>query len=132
MRRVKATLLAYWPVIAMSLAGIWTTVTVVRAVYIFFAPLPPGCLKLDAFDEIRLTSSVLNIGVPFSLACLIVGTALAIRRRYPMRPFVIVTMFTVLSLFSAVVFWSYLARIHDPSDDLWGRCVWWVKYCRIR
>ncbi|MBI3987122.1 MAG: hypothetical protein HY343_09390 [Lentisphaerae bacterium] len=112
-------------VISISLAAIWNCGATALGLYIWFEPVPPGSMKLDAYDEIWFVSTILNGSIPIFLLGLAIGGVLAARRSIPLLAFIVASLLFLASLAPTLVFWQEIVRAHGPEINLWRNHIWW-------
>jgi hypothetical protein len=112
-------------VAVMGAAAVWNCGAAALALHVWFRPVPPGSMKLDAMTEIWLIAGVLNKSLPIFAVAFISAVVLAARRKAPALVIVVMALLFLASLAPAVVFWQELARIHGPEINLWKDHIWW-------
>ncbi|MCC5849198.1 MAG: hypothetical protein JJU29_14015 [Verrucomicrobia bacterium] len=115
-------------VLVIVLAAAWNGLATAMALHLWFMPVPPDALKLDAADEIRLIGTILNGTLPIFLLCFLTGSVLAIRWKFPAVDLLVVSFLFVVSLAPGLVLWQELVRAHGPEINLWRVSAWWFVW----
>jgi hypothetical protein len=85
----------------------------------------PGSIKLDWHDEINRMDRVLNHLIPAGALLLVGHIAILWKTKNWGRSVLAYELTCFLSAtFVAISVWSFIAKAHAPTIDLW-RSIWW-------
>ncbi len=113
----------------MNAAGVWNCAATALALHIWFEPLAPHSLRIDAAVEIGLLAGILNISLPLCIIALVLAVGTAIHCKEFVNTITVVTIFVIASLAPALIFWQMLVRDHEPMVNLWKAHIWWCIGC---
>lgn len=105
---------------------LWMLFGLVFSIYTWFEPAPPGSIKVDAYEEIAVTASVLNVALPIAILALLAGFYFARTRRIPRAAPIIFSVVVIGLTIGNICWWRYMDDNHGPSISLTKNHLWWA------
>lgn len=104
----------------------WMIVGTTLAIWMWYAPAPPGSFKLDAHNEIMICSQVLNWALPLGLILTFLAVFASFRSRFSVPVAVCLGMVFLLSATASLSWWHHMDVAHGTKINLSKNHIWWA------